>query len=124
VVAIHQAALPNESDDTQRLSSGGAGGGMLSAPDEAICARCYPALTCNELLGSPLLEPPNVIFLHTQEPRNVCDPKLRRNAAAIQAQSVASLHSSSIVKTNCEATQRLSSGGAGGGAQAAPDKAS
>jgi hypothetical protein len=37
---------------------------------------------------------------------------------------VVAIHSSPVVKTKCEATQRLSSGGAGGDIQATPDKAS
>jgi hypothetical protein len=43
----------------ERLSSGGAGGDTQAAPDKASCERRYPALTCNELLGGPLMEPRN-----------------------------------------------------------------
>jgi hypothetical protein len=34
-----------------------------------------PPLASNELLGSPLIEPRNAIFYHTQEPRNARDPR-------------------------------------------------
>jgi hypothetical protein len=32
-------------------------------------------LGCNELLGSPLIEPRNVILYHTKKPRNTRDPR-------------------------------------------------
>jgi hypothetical protein len=38
----------------ERQSSGGAGGGKQPAPDKASWKRCYPARTCNELLGDAL----------------------------------------------------------------------
>jgi hypothetical protein len=75
-VAIDSGCVvKTKGEATQRLSSGGAGDDTQPTPDQASWERCYPALTCNELLGGPLIEPRNVIFYHTQEPRNDRDPR-------------------------------------------------
>jgi hypothetical protein len=45
--------VKTNSEATQRLSSGGAGGDTQATPDQASCERSYPALTCNDLLCCP-----------------------------------------------------------------------
>ena len=55
----------------QRLSSGGAGESIQATPDQASCEGSYPALTCNELLGGPSLEPRNLILFRSHKPRKL-----------------------------------------------------
>jgi hypothetical protein len=64
-------------------------------------------LASNELLGSPLMKPRNVILYHTQEPRNDREPRYPETSQQ-SLRGALPIHSSCIVKTKCEATQRLS----------------